>query len=282
MYIRLLFVGVKSSHKGHLVARLRNQNLRTVQQVDFGLLYSVGSIARWRLAERSPALLPGLSRFDLLLILHTASLNGILASLLMHPNCRTLYELYAAPLFVSGMKVLEIGPDKFPTTLQDISHRPGLEWDILGLEADPNIHVVACSEYEYPVADGSYDIIVAANVLEHVRKPWVWMRELARIVRPGGHVITINPVSWPYHEAPVDCWRVFPEGMKALVDDVGLEVVVNRCETHEPNHSGRDTPGRSMMAYGWKHKLVDRVLGWIGYPQERAYDTITIGRRPPV
>jgi hypothetical protein len=181
-------------------------------------------------------------------------------------------------LFVSGMKVLEIEPDKFPTTFRisrivPVSNGTSWEWG-----PEPNIHVVASSEYDYLVADGSY-VIVAANVLEHVSKPWVWMRELARIVRPGGQVIAINPLSWPCHETPIDFWPVFPEGMKALFDDVGLEVVVNRCETHEANRSGRNTPGRSIAAYGWKHRLVDSMLGWIGYPQERAYDTIIIGRR---
>jgi SAM-dependent methyltransferase len=198
----------------------------------------------------------------------------------MHPNCRILYEKYATPLFQPGMRVLEIGPDKFPTTLQDISHRPGIAWDVLGLEPDPQLQIVAKSEYEYPVPEASYDAVVAANVLEHVRKPWVWMRELSRVVRPGGYIVTVNPVSWPYHEAPIDCWRVFPEGMQALLDDAGLEMVVNRFESHEPVRSKRDTPGRSITAYGWKHQLVDRLLGWIGYPQERAYDLITIARRP--
>jgi SAM-dependent methyltransferase len=198
----------------------------------------------------------------------------------MHPNSRILYELYAAPLIKTGMKVLEIGPDKFPTTLQDISERPGIEWDLLGMEEYPGLKIIrTSSEYEYPIADESYDVVVAANVLEHVRKPWVWMRELVRIVRKGGLVITINPVSWPYHEAPIDCWRAYPEGMQALFDEVGLETVVNRFESHEPIRSKRDTPGRSMSDYGWKHRLIDSALGLIGYPQERSYDIVSVGRR---
>ena len=199
----------------------------------------------------------------------------------MHPNSRTLYELYAAPLIKPGMKVLEIGPDKFPTTLQDISQRPGVEWHILGLEPYPGFDVIqATNEYEYPIADETYDAVVAANVLEHVRKPWVWIRELARVVRKGGLVMTINPVSWPYHEAPIDCWRAYPEGMQALFDEAGLVTVVNRCEAHEPIRSRNDTPGRSIVAYGWKHRLIDSALGLIGYPQERSHDIVSVGRRP--
>ena len=53
------------------------------------------------------------------------------------------------------------------------------------------------SEYELPVEDGSYDVILSGQVMEHVRHIWRWMPELARACRPGGHVITIAPVSWP-------------------------------------------------------------------------------------
>jgi len=195
----------------------------------------------------------------------------------MHLNSRVLFELYGAPLIKSGAKVLEIGPDKIPTTLQDISHRPGIQWDLLGLAKDPLLQITATSEYEYPIPDGTYDVVVAANVLEHVRKPWVWIRELARVARNDGHVILVNPVSYPYHEAPVDCWRAYPEGMKALFDEARIDVVVNRCETHEPITSKRDIPGRSRIEFWWKRRLADRALGLIGYPLERAYDTITVG-----
>ena len=200
----------------------------------------------------------------------------------MHLNSSLLFELYAAPLITTGMKVLEIGPDKIPTTLQQISHGPNIEWHLLGLEEDPALQVCAISEYEYPLADESYDVVVAANVLEHVRKPWVWIHQVTRVARIGGYVITVNPVSWPYHEAPVDCWRAYPEGMKALFEETGLELIVNRCGSQEPIRSSRETPGRSINSYGWKRRLIDSALGVIGYPQERAHDTITVGRRTKI
>ena len=84
--------------------------------------------------------------------------------------------------------------------------------------------------YSFPVPNDTFDIVIATNVLEHVRKVWVWIKELSRACKPGGHVITINPVSWPYHEIPIDCWRAYPEGMKALYEDGGLEVILSKCE----------------------------------------------------
>ena len=47
-------------------------------------------------------------------------------------------------------------------------------------------------------------------------------------------MITIAPVSWPYHEDPVDCWRIYPDGLRALYDEVGLRTELALCEGLEP------------------------------------------------
>jgi len=70
--------------------------------------------------------------------------------------------------------------------------------------------------YAIPVDSESFEIVVSANVIEHVEELWRWVPALARVCRRGGKVITINPISWGFHEAPVDCWRIYPDGMKAL------------------------------------------------------------------
>ena len=78
------------------------------------------------------------------------------------------------------------------------------------------------SEYCMLAPDGSFDVVISGQVIEHVRKPWRWMNEIARVLKKGGCAIIVCPVSWEYHPVPVDCWRIYPEGMRALFDDAGL------------------------------------------------------------
>jgi hypothetical protein len=107
------------------------------------------------------------------------------------------------------------------------------------------------------------------------------MGELARICKTGGTIITINPVSWPYHEAPVDCWRAYPEGMKALYEDSSLDVILSVWESLEEPTFRKYIPGVSRESRSLPVALANRLLGRFGYPVERAYDTITIGRKQP-
>src|SRR5688572_4915899 len=44
-----------------------------------------------------------------------------------------------------------------------------------------------------PLASGSADVLVAAETIEHLEKPRALVREMARVVRPGGLVIVTTP-----------------------------------------------------------------------------------------
>ncbi len=197
----------------------------------------------------------------------------------MHTNSRLLFEKYALPLLQRGMKVLEIGPDSFPSTYQQLAEDLSLEWHTLDMYDSPRLTYPNSSEYSFPIADESYDVVLSGQVIEHVKKPWKWMPELTRITRSGGLVITINPVSWTYHEAPVDCWRIYPDGMKSLYEDSSLTVISSRWESLETPHFHRYLPGVSRECQSRKKRIASDILGRFGFPVERSYDTVTVGRK---
>ena len=200
----------------------------------------------------------------------------------MHTNSRLLFEKYALPLFQRGMKVLEIGPDSFPSAYQRLTGNLSLEWHTLDIYNSPRLTYPNAGEYAFAIPDESYDVVLSGQVIEHVKKPWKWLPELARIARTGGFVITINPVSWEYHEAPVDCWRIYPEGMKALYEDSSLTVMLSRWESLETPRFHRYLPGLSREFQSLPKRILSSTLGTFGFAVERAYDTITVGRKDRV
>ena len=191
----------------------------------------------------------------------------------MHLNSQLLFQKYAPGCFQDYQRVLEIGPDGFPSTYRRLLANPTLDWQTLDITGDPQLTFHARDEYTFPMPGGLFDVVLSGQVIEHVRKTWVWIQEVARVCKPGGYVITVNPVSWGYHEAPIDCWRIYPEGMRTLYDEAGLEVQHCAAESLEP----------------WSHRLPKYLrlfrkvvtggeLPASGLPP--AIDTITIGRKP--
>lgn len=94
--------------------------------------------------------------------------------------------------------MLEIGPDRDPSTYRTLLDAEFAAWDMLDAfpRTDVPLTYLAESEYSFPVPDGAYDVVFSAQVIEHVKKIWRWMPELARVCRPGGVIITTNPVNW--------------------------------------------------------------------------------------
>lgn len=219
----------------------------------------------------------------------------------MHLNSELMFKKYALPHFKDGIKVLEIGPAGIPTVYQKIVNNNSITWHTIDFSS--TIYINALSNqltftienpYIFPVKEIEYDIVLSGQVIEHVSKPWIWLRELKRITKNDGFIITINPVSWPYHEAPIDCWRIFPEGVAALADELDLEIQLNKFESLEPellklNNSNIEViPGRSFIhAYDPK-SLSKRILiykifnklrlfeKYLSAPIEVAFDCISI------
>src|SRR5690348_15773873 len=190
----------------------------------------------------------------------------------MHLNSELLFRKYAAPFFKDNLKVLEIGPAGFPSVYEKIINNPSITWHTLDFcdtkfiaSSTDNLTYKISSPYEFPVASDSYDIVLSGQVIEHVQKVWAWLNELKRVTKAGGIIITINPVSWPYHAAPVDCWRIFPDGMKALAEEAGLNCKTCLFESLEKelllNKYGKlkFVPGRSCEYFIMKKNLEKKI-----------------------
>lgn len=198
----------------------------------------------------------------------------------MHLNSRLLFDRHAKPYFKGGMKVLEIGPNRIPSSYCESVGNSELTWDTLDIYSSEELTYANSKEHKFAVTADSYDIVLSGQVIEHVRKIWVWIKEVERVCKPGGVVIIISPVSWPYHEAPIDCWRIYPEGMKALLEETSLEVLHCKFESLEGSPQRRYIPGKSME---WVNPLLRKYYKLVevfGVPVERAYDLITIARKP--
>ncbi len=79
------------------------------------------------------------------------------------------------------------------------------------------------------VADGSVDLVLCTQVLEHVPRPWCAVAEFHRVLRPGGRVVLSVPHLSAIHEAPHDYYRYTHYGLTALFRGQGFEVLEVRA-----------------------------------------------------
>jgi len=155
-----------------------------------------------------------------------------------------------------------------------LEKRPDL-WEILE-RAKQSVDVFGDGN-RLPFADGSVDTVLSTEVLEHLPEPRNCMREMARILKPGGTLLLTVPFQQPLHELPWDFYRFTPSALRELARDAGLEVEIIEprgnfaaacgalCTQFVLRTAGaksRQSDG-SVLPSGWRNTLLSPVYALI-------------------
>lgn len=99
----------------------------------------------------------------------------------------------------------------------------GVDW--AASQHDLRADLVADLDAPLPIPDCSAGTVVCLSVLEHLPHPLATLREVRRILEPGGALVLVVPFQWRVHEAPADYFRYTPFGVRALLEEARLEVL---------------------------------------------------------
>ncbi len=97
----------------------------------------------------------------------------------------------------------------------------------LGADIDynPEKDILIDAEGKIDAPDGSFDIILSTQVLEHVIDPAFYLKEAFRVLKPGGLLILSTHGYWMYHPDPTDFWRWTRDGLEKTISMQGFKIV---------------------------------------------------------
>lgn len=75
-----------------------------------------------------------------------------------------------------------------------------------------------------PFEDGRFDYVLCTEVMEHVPEPAAFLKEINRVMKPGGILIMTTPFLVPLHEEPYDFYRYTKHGIKHLLLQAGFRL----------------------------------------------------------
>jgi SAM-dependent methyltransferase len=108
---------------------------------------------------------------------------------------------------------------------------PAVRWVGVDLERSPEVDERVRDDAEFvtfdginlPFEDRSFDLVYCKQVLEHVRHPDPLIREVARVLAPGGWFAGSTSQLEAFHSRSI--FNHTPYGLTLVMEDAGLEVM---------------------------------------------------------
>jgi len=130
------------------------------------------------------------------------------------------------PLSERHLDILDIGSMDVNGSYRSLFSRRSWRYVGADIQSGANVDIVLGDHYRWrQIRSDSYDVVVSGQAFEHIPFFWLTMQEIARVLKPGGLCCIVAPSEGPEHRYPQDCWRFLPDGMRALADFAGLDVL---------------------------------------------------------
>ena len=135
----------------------------------------------------------------------------------------------------------------------------------LDLFAVPGVDVAADAE-RLPFPDALFTRVECDAVLEHARSPEQVVREICRVLTPGGYLHLVTPFCHPFHAYPKDYRRYTLDGLKELT--AGLEPAAEGWRTGPTATLLVFTIEYAKLLLPWRvwRVAAHGILGWLLFP----------------
>jgi SAM-dependent methyltransferase len=136
-----------------------------------------------------------------------------------------VHNLVAQADLESGATVLDYGCADSPYRIDLPEKVTYIGADLAG---NPHADIELRSDGSVPLDEGSADLVLSTQVLEHVDDPNLYLAESFRVLRPGGNLVLSTHGIMYYHRDPEDHWRWTRTGLHKIVAAQGFEVAEMR------------------------------------------------------
>ena len=177
---------------------------------------------------------------------------------------------YISRVDVRLAKIIDLVSEERPGRILDVGCGRGFLLDRLadrgltGLTGVDVFHDVASPKWEYvrgdvtgrlPLENSSFDCVIAGEIIEHVPNPDDFLREIRRVLRPGGTLVlsTPNMVSWANR-------LLVPLGIQPLATETSSEVALGRV--HRVLGQGNQVQGHLKV---FSHRALAEILARYGF-----------------
>ncbi len=180
----------------------------------------------------------------------------------MHESSLMNMRKFAEKYLNEGIsyRILDLGSQEVAEdpngSYRRIFEKEGWLYEGADLVRGNNVDIVLEHPYRWKnIKSKTYDCVVCGQMLEHDEFFWLTMLEIQRILKPNGLCCIIAPSGGSEHRYPVDCYRYYPDGLRAVANYAGMEVLEVYAQWNEKIFEGMDSEWRDCVLICKRPKL---------------------------
>jgi SAM-dependent methyltransferase len=169
------------------------------------------------------------------------------------------------------LRILDVGSTDINGSYKEFFNQPGWQYEGADLAAGNNVDIVLHDNYNWKnIKSDTYDVVISGQAFEHIEFYWVTILEIARVLKSGGICCIIAPSGGIEHKYPVDCWRFYPDGFRALARYANLKLLETYAEFQPDKYNDASELWMDCvlvaekLPYSVKSKFVFKLKSFLG------------------
>jgi len=148
---------------------------------------------------------------------------------------------------VDSPKILDVGifpghlslavKNVYGASVDGIQYKPEPEFDDLANSHGFRIHILDAEREPFPFPDGMFNLVIATEILEHFYSPKLFLSEILRVLKPGGHGLFSTPNQASFYNR----FQLMFNGRSVFEHLHGIDKVFNETEwVHKREYTGNE------------------------------------------
>lgn len=155
-------------------------------------------------------------------------------------NVSVCIKKYLLPAWQAGpqapLRILDVSSAELTDSIRPLFDVFEPEYTLVDLDLADGVDTIPAGGGRIPAADGSHDVVISAQTLEHDATFWRTFEEMVRVCCDDGWIIVVTASDGPIRRQPLDCYRFMPDSMSALAELTGTHVIDSWQDPRGPFH----------------------------------------------
>lgn len=162
---------------------------------------------------------------------------------------------------------LGCGSKPYQNLFSNVNEYIGMDIEVSGNDKNNRKYIdVYYDGKTIPFESNSFDSVLSSEVFEHIFNLDEILKEIHRVLKPGGNALFTLPFVWEEHEKPFDFARYSKFGIQHLLVNAGFKIIAYKKSTNDFETIFQVFIHRFLLLQPFNNRIAIRIIYILIFP----------------